>query len=363
MKKKHFLLYGHGGAYNHGGEAITRTTIECLRKISPDCYITLSTHFPEQDLEHGIRADEMIARNMNGSTNAEIYKETLDRITPDTTVVHVGGDNYCYQNWQRYAEIHRKAKQLGGKSIYWGCSIDKECIDEEMLAVLREHDLILARESITFETLREKGLENVEAVCDIAFTMDPEETEVCREDYIAINLSPLVFRKNEKVMTAVEKVIDYFLEETEYHIVLVPHVVISVDNDYDILSEMKKKSDDSRVILVSDKLSARQYKSIISKAKMCIASRTHVVIAAFSSCVPTVSIGYSTKARGIANDLGFSEYVVDIHDDNIRENLLKHCKNLYRDEKNMRSMLEARVDGYKKRALPERVVKFLREES
>ena len=31
MQQKHFLLYGHGGSYNHGGEAITRCTIDLLR--------------------------------------------------------------------------------------------------------------------------------------------------------------------------------------------------------------------------------------------------------------------------------------------------------------------------------------------
>lgn len=362
MKRKHYLLYGHGGSYNHGGEAITRTTVEWLRRISPDCYITLSTHFPEQDMENGIQVDEMVARDMNGKTNAEIYRETLERITADTTVIHVGGDNYCYQNWQRYAEIHKKAKLVGGKSIYWGCSIDEDCIDEEMLEVLREHDLILARESITSEALRKKGLCNVTAVCDIAFTMEPETTDICSEDYVVVNLSPLVFRKNEKVMNAVDKVVDFFINGTKKDVLLVPHVVIPVDNDYDILSELKKRWNDPRVVLVSDRLSAKQYKSIISKAKMCIASRTHVVIAALSSCVPAVSIGYSTKAKGIAKDLGFFEYVIDIFDENIEDNLLSCCQQLYYNEERMRAMLTAQMESYKNRALPESVVNFLKEE-
>ena len=60
MQQKHFLLYGHGGSYNHGGEAITRCTIDLLRKQVPDCFITLSTHFPEQDREFGLIPDEII---------------------------------------------------------------------------------------------------------------------------------------------------------------------------------------------------------------------------------------------------------------------------------------------------------------
>ena len=62
---KHFLLYGHGGSYNHGAEAIIKTTIEIIRKKYDDSYITLSSHFPEQDKEFQINANEIIAPDYN----------------------------------------------------------------------------------------------------------------------------------------------------------------------------------------------------------------------------------------------------------------------------------------------------------
>ena len=36
-------------------------------------------------------------------------------------------------------------------------------------------------------------------------------------------------------------------------------------------------------------------------------ARTHAVISAYSTCVPTVAIGYSIKSRGIAIDLQLPE--------------------------------------------------------
>lgn len=45
MKK--YLLYGHGGAYNHGAEAIVRSTVALIREREPEAHILLSTHFPE----------------------------------------------------------------------------------------------------------------------------------------------------------------------------------------------------------------------------------------------------------------------------------------------------------------------------
>ena len=45
-----------------------------------------------------------------------------------------------------------------------------------------------------------------------------------------------------------------------------------------------------------------------------IGARTHATIAAYSSAVPTLVIGYSTKAKGIARDLFGSEthYVLPV---------------------------------------------------
>ena len=54
-----------------------------------------------------------------------------------------------------------------------------------------------------------------------------------------------------------------------------------------------------------------QYKSIIGKSWFCVAARTHACIAAYSSFVPTLALGYSSKAQGIAQDLGMSDYVIE----------------------------------------------------
>ena len=61
---KKIILYGHGGAYNHGAEAITKCTISYLREKHPGVPVWLSTHFREQDEEFGIPADRFLERDM-----------------------------------------------------------------------------------------------------------------------------------------------------------------------------------------------------------------------------------------------------------------------------------------------------------
>lgn len=284
--------------------------IRLLRKISPGCRITLSSHFPEQDRQFGIDADEIIGRDMNGKAPEEIYAETISRITPDTVCLSVGGDCYCYPNWQRYAAIHNIAIKRGAKSILWSCSLEPSMIDNEMKEVLRSHTLICARESVTFNTLKELGFTNIVQTADIAFTLEPEPTRIPDGRYVVLNLSPLVIRRNPAALNAFQRLVDELLSKTDYQIAFVPHVEVSVDNDFEALSQLH--GDESRIFRVPTGLTAAEYKYVISKSEFCVAARTHATIAAWSSLVPTLAVGYSAKARGIAADLGQSGYVADI---------------------------------------------------
>lgn len=55
-------------------------------------------------------------------------------------------------------------------------------------------------------------------------------------------------------------------------------------------------------------------KSIIAQCCFFVGARTHATIAAYSSCVPTLVVGYSVKARGIARDIFGTEeeYVIAV---------------------------------------------------
>lgn len=344
---KHYLLYSHGGSYNHGSEASVKCDIALLRKISPNCRITLSSHFPEQDKQFSIDADEIIGRNINGTTNEEIYSETISRITPKTICLSVGGDCYCYPNWQRYAAIHNAAVKRGAKDILWSCSVEPSMLDDEMLDVLRTHTLICARESVTFNALKDHGLTNVVQTADIAFVLEPLPTEIPKGKYISLNLSPLVLRKNPNALLAYQQLIDKIIIETDYNIALVPHVEVSVDNDFEALSQLH--GDEKRIFRVPVGLSAAEYKYIIGHSELCVAARTHATIAAWSSFVPTIAVGYSAKARGIANDLGQEKFVLDIGELNGNE-LCNVFSELMINSQKIKDMLSLKIVECQKRA-------------
>lgn len=361
MKK--FLLYGHGGSYNHGAEAIIKSTIELMKRNYPESYIILSTHFKEQDVEFGIDVHEYCERDMyyveldkssseKGKYDKLIYKSTIDKIDKDTVCLSVGGDNYCYDNWRKWKAIHERAIEVGAKSILWSCSIEPSMLCDEMVDTLKSHSFITTRESITYNSLIEKGLKNVVLCSDVAFLLEKKKVELPNNfivgNTLGINLSPLIVRREERrgiIVQNILNVIEYVINNTDMNIALIPHVVMPMDNDYEQLNELYKlieKKD--RVCLISDKLSASEYKYIISNCRLGIFSRTHATIAGYSSCVPVLALGYSVKAEGIALDLGCEDFVVSLDKFTEEITLEKKLIDLILNENYIRNMLERKYE-------------------
>lgn len=360
---KNFLLYGHGGSYNHGAEAIIKSTIKLIKSNYSNSHIILSTHFKQQDIEFGVDVNEYCERDMyyleldkssseKGKYDKLIYKSTIDKIDKDTVCLSVGGDNYCYDNWRKWKAIHERAIEVGAKSVLWSCSIEPSMLCDEMVDTLKSHSFITARESITYNSLLEKGLKNVELCSDVAFLLEKKKVELPNNfivgNTLGINLSPLIIRREEKkgiIVQNILNVIDYVINNTDMNIALIPHVVMSMDNDYELLNELYKlieKKD--RVCLISDKLCASEYKYIISNCRLGIFSRTHATIAGYSSCVPVLALGYSVKAEGIALDLGCEDYVVPL-DEFIEERTLeKKLIKLVFNENDIRNMLQKKYE-------------------
>ena len=85
---------------------------------------------------------------------------------------------------------------------------------------------------------------------------------------------------------------------------------------------------------------------------MFVGARTHATIAAYSSLVPTLVVGYSVKARGIARDLFGTEenYVVPVQSLQDKEDLVNSFRWLLSREREIRNHLEAVMPSYQEKA-------------
>jgi len=106
--------------------------------------------------------------------------------------------------------------------------------------------------------------------------------------------------------------------DSDLGVLLIPHVGPlgggSDNSDYHYMHGLLQAGGikSTRVRLAPPTLNAAQLKHLVSRCRYFIGARTHATIAAFSTGVPTVSIAYSVKAKGINRDIfGHTDYVLD----------------------------------------------------
>lgn len=373
-QKEKMVMYLHAGSGNHGCEAIVNSTCHMLPEI-PKILMTNSKKEDEAYSLSGL-AEIIEERKMSEHFFAHVFyyiwrkvmkdpesfmryrfKEVLEK-KKAPLYVSIGGDNYCYDIVRAEAMVANSTfHSAGAKTVLWGCSIEPELLKEQALVEdLKKYNLITVRESLTKEALDEAGIqENVQCFPDPAFSLGLEAVDLPVEfeagNTIGINISPMIVQYEKVPGIAVanyKKLMDYILENTNQHIALIPHVVWDSNDDRKTLAELYRGYEDNpRVCLIPDR-SCVQLKYIISKCRAFIGARTHSTIAAYSTCVPTLVVGYSVKARGIAKDLFGTEenYVRSVQKLSNPEELIEAYRWLMENEEDIRAKLQTKMPGY-----------------
>lgn len=137
------------------------------------------------------------------------------------------------------------------------------------------------------------------------------------------------------------------LQETEYSVLLIPHIRGEFLGDVDVLKGLREYFNDARVKFAGENRADIQ-KTLIANCKMIVTVRTHVSIAAYSCCVPTLVIGYSQKSMGIARDLfGTDEnYVINLSDACAEGKLIKAFKWLNNNCSDVKAQLNHIIPTY-----------------
>lgn len=375
------VLCGHTGSVNRGCEAIIRSTADILKKAGINSI--LATHAKEQDLKANINEfDEIIEyKKIKRFSLEHLYTGTLNRIfkysypinrviqinvwnklKDKNFAINVGGDTYCYDTPIISYNLNKFTQKNKIKNILWGCSIEKKLITETMKKDLDRYSLVLPRETITYNSLIEIGIneDKLRLISDPAFVLKMKEVKLPNNfdsgNTVGINLSPIVIRsaKDENIaLNGYYNVIEYILKNSDMKIALIPHVYT---NDSEDIIPLKKIYDrykyTNRVIIFDSYYNCMQLKYIISKCRFLVAARTHASIAAYSTCVPTLVVGYSVKARGIARDIFGSEekMVIPVQSLKNKDDLVNAFKYIQENEDSIRKHLIEFMPGYIEKA-------------
>lgn len=373
------LFYCHKGSGNHGCEAIIRGTMNVLDNAGEFKY-TLVSEDPSQDIEYGIGERVKVVKETNKVKKSSLkflsayydlkfkkdykkmndlaFEEAMSSISNSGVSLSIGGDNYCYNDHDKYIMLHNLSRKQGQKTVLWGCSVDEDRLDiPEIVEDFKNFDLIVTRETITYENMLKKGLTNVKLYPDVAFTLQIDESmeELPPENTVGINLSPLIMNyetSEGNALRSYERLVEYILESTDMNVALVPHVVWGNNDDRVPLKKIYDKfKDTNRVFMIGD-YDCTKLKAYISKCRFFIGARTHATIAAYSTCVPTLVVGYSVKSKGIAKDIfgTYENYVIPVQD-LTENNLVENFNWLVNNEESIRQHLNEFMPGYRQKSL------------
>ena len=407
--KTHTKLFfvGNGSYQNRGCEAIVRGTMEILRRcVSPDLEIEAGSYGDsgaiksqaEREIDPFIRNFRLTssaprwsrhwfesqANHRIGTKFAAHHAALKSRSKGRHFALEIGGDNYSldYGIPRHLLAMDNFLQSNGVPVIVWGASIGpfnrEPAFEQEVFSHLRKLRAVFVRESLTYKYLTENGVTgNVHLVADPAFVMEPVEPAKEKlgieipDGCIGLNFSPLVgksFLKSPKqvwelTIYDLKPWFDFCVEcvielsaSTARPILFVPHVGSSLPgiDDFNFLNricEAVAHKSAHPVLCIGDNLNAAESKWVISKCAVFAGARTHATIAGFSTHVPTLSFGYSVKAKGINQDIyGNQDQCLDVNNIGISQ-VVATIQKVIERESELRTFLKFKMPEVRSAAL------------
>lgn len=291
-----------------------------------------------------------------------------------SALIMTGGDvislDYGVPSLYEWAGFVDDARRKGLKTILWAASVgpfSKHAgVERFMRQHLKSYDAITVRETESLAYLNQLGIERVSLVADPAFNLLPQpfpvDSLIEENNTIGLNISPLIrlFREDEASRRKMDEEVKQFVRDvvkrTGMRVLLIPHVGqldgTNLNSDWHYMRALADDLKDlgDRVVLSPASFNAAQLKFLLSRVRYFIGARTHATIGAISMCVPTISIAYSVKAKGINKDLfGDTRYVLETPDVT-RETLWSSLQKLQSEEDEIKTILAERLPLWKEKA-------------
>lgn len=376
MNQEKVVLYAHAGSGNHGCEALANTICKLVKRpvrlvtnsVTEDesyslaelCEIVPEKNIRKNKLMHILYYSWRLFTKDRESFLRYRFKNVLGEHSCLWNL-SIGGDNYCYDSMiQDLMLTNSMFHRNGAKTVLLGCSIEPESLQrQDLVEDMLRYDAIFARESITYEALKQVGVKNLYLYPDSAFILETKYMPLPEgfqdKNTVGINISPMIVENETATgitMKNYKALIQYILKNTDMSVALIPHVVWKRSDDRETIEELYYYfKDEPRVVKLGD-CSCEELKGYISRCRFFIGARTHATIAAYSSQVPTLVVGYSVKAKGIARDLfgTYEKYVEPVQNLETEEQLLAAFQWLYSEEENIKETLAQVMPTYIEKA-------------
>lgn len=344
-KQNKILLVGSTFYCNRGCEAIVRGTVNILSEALPGSKFVVSGF--RDTLTDELETDPRIYHRPPGSDTKRFstswwkyrvrerysdlgkkwlatgeFKQQFECLVNSDIALQVGGDNYTldYGDIQAFTSLDNVLWTAGKPMVLWGASVGPFSNDPQIENSLADHlqkfSLIVVRETESQKYLQSIAVtDNVCLAADPAFALEPKEPSLSDKfasffdgNSIGLNVSPLMENyggaSNNDLIEMVSDCVELLLKGPN-RVLLIPHVICENNDDHALMQGVMErlKVYDDKLAVLPPTLTASEYKWAIAQMQVFVGARTHSTIAAISSCVPTISLGYSSKSRGLNQDV------------------------------------------------------------
>jgi len=358
-----------------GSQAFILGSMKIIKNYYNNAQFTMLSAFPEMDKMYCSKGGYDVNFVKRTPSQYDTIKKIQSIVKQVDAIVSVWGDGYItispHKILYKTSFLKSKSKPL----ILFPSSIGpfKGNIKRYLAKKgLEKFDRLMARDTITFNYLKELGIKNVDLIPDVAFVLDrasdtavgdilKKEKIPIEDKYIGLNISQLLnylFKVTlglDYVKLMVD-VINTLRRKTRVRILLIPHQIYPSfchddigtgmtfsrggDDRYVIRQIMERINPDKEMVNpILGEYSSAEYKGIIGKCTIFIGGRMHSIIAALSCGVPSVIMQYSHKASGTMSLLGLEEYVWDFK--GAKEELLSKIMNLWDSHEALKENVKA----------------------
>lgn len=333
---------------NFGGPSILHGVQEVLTELYGNDYELIyyqTTPFDEyssRDFNFKIRNVSFSKENLGGALlRDKEMKELIQDIKSSDIVVDLLGicfsDNFKPQNYNYFRMIIKVlysfrilaiAKFYRRKTVKNTCSFGpmKSKMNQKSAAFACKHlyDVLSAREIKSRDALIDDANVKKEILLspDIANMMKFSRDGNCDNRIIGISTSHQIIRQwngEEGYVDCIVNLCRHISQTCDMSIVLIPNEVqpMSDFNDIDVSLEIRDKLNIEGIqveIIDSAHMSSTELKNIIASCEVVIASRYHSCVAALSSGVPTLVVGWHYKYEELLHWYGQDKWGIPTDD-------------------------------------------------
>lgn len=352
---KRIGLYGIGGVYNFGCEAIVRGAVSSIRKIYSNPKIIYFTYNYEFDIKVLKDLDIDI---INIKKDVSIFKRIINKIISYTNIERhimyvdynnmmsmideiwsIGGDIYTipevkrkkkkYQYYNSLVDFCDRAINDGKKVVVYGASVgpfgNYKPATDYYVKNLSKYKRILCREYTSLNYLNSIGLTNCSFFPDPAFQIKDSNQHSYDPQYIGLNFSPLSLNEiygnyNDDNIKKISGIVDEIIEKFNVRVLFIPHVISKYENDNDLSFQrkiIKFMRNKDKAIIANYQEGFLGLKEQIKKCRLIASARMHCAINAIDENIPAIFLSYSQKSIGICEYVyGNKKWLIPLNDVN-----------------------------------------------